>query len=183
MCNREEPFSKKIEFESPLAHQLCLLAWQISLWNQFLDNIKFDPHKVKENLAIRLITAKFQSWPNELKFNMQGLLTLLIMKISHLSILDQNCGSLCSNRTLIFSWCRIEARLLHKLPQFWSKIDKWDIFIIRRVKRPCILNFSSFGQLWNFAVIKRIAKFSFTLWGLNFDVIEKLISQADLSWQ
>ena len=36
------------------------------------------------------IRSKFQSCPNELKLNIQSLLTLLIIKMSHLSILSQN---------------------------------------------------------------------------------------------
>ena len=144
---------------------------------------KMSAHEAKEILAMRYITLKLQSWPNWLKLKIQSLLFLLILKIPSLSILDQNCGSLCSDWASILHLGNIKVLLLHKHQQFWSKIDKWGIFIIRRVRRPCILNFSSFGQLLDFAVIKRIAKFSFTSWGPNFDVIEKLISQADLSCQ
>ena len=60
--------------------------------------------------------SKFQSCPNDLKLNIQSLLTLLITKISHLSSLSQNCGSLCGNRAFIFAWCNDYAQFMHKLP-------------------------------------------------------------------
>ena len=104
------------------------------------------------------IRSKFQSCPNELKLNIQDLLTQLITKMSHLSILNQNCGSLCSNRALIFAWCNGYARFMHKFPQLWVKIDESDVFVIRRVRSFCIFNFSSFGQLSNFDLIEVIRR-------------------------
>ena len=68
--------------------------------------------------------SKFQSCPNELKLNIQSLLILLITKTPSLSILSQNCGSLCSNRTLIFcmvQWlCSVTAKTSTNLAQNWQ---------------------------------------------------------------
>ena len=100
--------------------------------------------KVSANRPRRL---KIQSCPNWLKLNIQSLLFLLIIKIPILSILSQNCGSLSSNRATIMYHENIKAQLLHKLPQFWLKIDKIGIFIIRRNRRLWIFNLSQFGQL------------------------------------
>ena len=126
-----------------------------------------------ENWPLR---PKFQSCSNQLKLNIQSLLTLLITKMPEMSILSQNCGILWSSRASILYHGNIEARLLNKLPQFWLKIDILSTFVIRKVRRLWIFNFNWFDQLCNFEFIKRIAKFSFASWGLNFDVIKKLIS-------
>ena len=117
-----------------------------------------------------------------MKLNIQSLLSLLFKITPSLTIFNQNCGSLCSNQNRIFTCCKIEARLLHKLPQFWLKIVNLGVFLIRSVRRLWIFNFNWFDQLCNFEFIKLIAKFSFASWGLDFDVIEKLISQAYFSY-
>ena len=86
------------------------------------------------------LRPKFQSCSNQLKLNIQSLLTLLITKIPKMSISNQKCGSLCSKRASILYHGNIKARLLHKLPHFLLKIEILDIFVIRRDRRLWILN-------------------------------------------
>ena len=76
----------------------------------------------------RPLRPKFQSCSNQLKLNIQSLLILLITKIPGLSILSQNCGSLCSNRASILHHKKFDAPLLNKLPYLQLKFDKIGTF-------------------------------------------------------
>ena len=72
---------------------------------------------------------KFQSCSNQLKLSIPSLLILLITKIPGLSILSQNCGSLCSNSASILHHENFDAPLLHKCPYFWLKFGNIGIFL------------------------------------------------------
>ena len=82
---------------------------------------------------MRYITWKLQSWPNRLKLKIQSFQTLLILKISSLSILDQNCRSLCSHKVSIPRHAKIQIQLM-------SYLLINSLKYVRIIKRPKLFN-------------------------------------------